>query len=1018
MPALQKQPIPINFAQGLDLKTDPNQVSTGRFLGLKNTNFNTGGLLQKRNGFGALPSLDTSYASLTSYKGNLIGLGTNLSYYNADSQSWAVGGAYFNVKNTVVPLVRNNFTTQALDSVVAPNGLVCSTFQYPNGQPWYTISDKTTGEVIVEQTAIPNAASGQLRVFVLGNYFIITAVSNISGSQHIQYYSIPLTTPSVISAAADITTTLVNSQPGYDGFVVNNTLYLAWYGANAGGGVRARTLTSTLVLTPEVIISSNPAQRMTVTADLTTTLPVIWITSWDSGTGNIYTSAYDHNLVVLLAPTSIVTEASIQAITSAARDNSNVIIWDVIGAYTYTPNARTDHLSTIIVNLDGSHNVAGAFVRGVGLAGKAVQSSIDDKIYVLATYGGPLEPTYFLIDTTGETISKLAASNGGGYVVDQIISNVSHFDNTIYYGYQFRDLLLPVNKSVTSNTSASVYTQSGLNLVRFDLDQNQAVTSEIGNDLQISGGFVWMYDGGTPVEHGFHLYPEDITAVYSTTGGSIVAKPDGVTNTDAYAFQVTYEWTDLQGNIHRSAPSVPIFVTTSGTGTTGSVVLNIPTLRITAKTVPNPVRIVIYRWSVANPVFYISTTDFITNPILNNTAIDSVSITITVSDSQIVGNPIIYTNGGVVENIAAPATTVIVPYKSRLFALDSEDRNLLWFSKQVIESTPVEFSDLFTIYVAPTIGTSGSTGDIQTLYPMDDKLIIGKQDALYYIFGNGPDNVGANNDFSDPTFITATVGCANQQSFVMIPDGLMFQSDKGIWLLARDMSTHYIGADVESLTNGATVKTALSIPGTNQVRFTLDSDVTLMYDYFYKVWTSFYGIPGISSVLYQGLHTYLNSAGAIFQETPGLYLDGSNPVLISFTTSWIQLAGLQGYQRAYYFYMLAKFISPHKLNIQIAYDYDPNPTQSTTIMPSNYSGTWGSEALWGDGASWGGESSVEQHRVFLMQQKCQSFQITAQEIFDGSYGTAPGAGLTISGLNLVIGTKKGYPVLRASKSFG
>jgi len=61
------------------------------------------------------------------------------------------------------------------------------------------------------------------------------------------------------------------------------------------------------------------------------------------------------------------------------------------------------------------------------------------------------------------------------------------------------------------------------------------------------------------------------------------AQPDGSTNKNAYAYQATYEWTDASGNIHRSAPSVPIFVTTTSNGNAGSVTLYIPTLRLTAK---------------------------------------------------------------------------------------------------------------------------------------------------------------------------------------------------------------------------------------------------------------------------------------------------------------------------------------------------------------------------------------------------------------------------------------------------
>ena len=51
-------------------------------------------------------------------------------------------------------------------------------------------------------------------------------------------------------------------------------------------------------------------------------------------------------------------------------------------------------------------------------------------------------------------------------------------------------------------------------------------------------------------------------------------------------------------------------------------------------------------------------------------------------------------------------------FDTRLWMVDAEDQNLLWFSKQVIEATPVEMSDLLTMYIAPTTSSEGNTGPI------------------------------------------------------------------------------------------------------------------------------------------------------------------------------------------------------------------------------------------------------------------------------------------------------------------
>jgi hypothetical protein len=510
--------------------------------------------------------------------------------------------------------------------------------------------------------------------------------------------------------------------------------------------------------------------------------------------------------------------------------------------------------------------------------------------------------------------------------------------------------------------------------------------------------------------------------VWSGTGGSMKAQPDGIMNVNAYYYQFVYEWTDNQGNIIRSAPSIPLGLTTTGTSTTGAVNINVPTLRVTmrSKFNANPVKIVIYRWSVAQQQYYQVTS--VTQPLINDTTVDVLSTyTDKLSDDSILGNSLIYTTGGVVEDMNGPASNILTTFDTRFWLVDSEDQNLLWYSKQVIEGTPVELSDLFTYYVPPTTSVGGSTGPITALSPMDDKLIIFKENAIYYISGSGPDNTGANNQYTQVIFVTSTVGCTNERSIVLTPAGLMFQSNKGIWLLGRDLSTQYIGAPVEDLTAGQTVTSALNIPETNQVRFALTSGLTVMFDYYYSQWGSFSGISNVSGTVYQDLHTFIDSYGGIYQETPGQYLDGPNPVLMNFRTGPIRLGALQNYQRAYFFYLLGDYLSPHKLYVQLSYDYDVAPSQSFIISPNNYSppyGTGNEQNLYGQQLTYGGALSLENWRVFLQKQRCMAFAIEMQEVFDPTFGAVAGAGLTLSGLNVICGFKSGFRPQPAATSIG
>lgn len=788
-------------------------------------------------------------------------------------------------------------------------------------------------------------------------------------------------------------------------------------------------------------------------------------------------SVIDRAIEVSLATngSSVITTTRAQLVAALQANSSVTALISIAGS------GATLVTAVGPLNLEMDLSPQSVVVRSVGLASKLFVWG--GMIHFLSAYQSAYQSSYFLINEDGEVVSKLAYSNGQGYSHTGIPSAVVDGDD-IYIPYIYKTRIQPVNKNVFSpelQSSPGIYSQTGVNLATFTFGVHDVVPVEIGNDLNLTGGFVWSYDGVEPVEAGFHLFPDD---VWGDTGGDY-----GAMAPQKYFYVAVYEWGDNQGNIFRSAPSIPVEVdlsnyvqtvtfdaeftsfdtvlevsdttnlyvgqiltdtTTPGnfaagtyivsintadseitinTPTLGSsagspgdsietetaldVQLYVPTLRLTYK-IDNPVRITIYRWSEAQQTYYMVTS--ITDPTLNNTNVDEVVFTDKQADSSILGNSILYTTGGVVENIAAPASPIMTVLKNRLFILNAENRNEWWYSKPILPGEPVEMSDLFTVFVNPTLTGQGSTGVCTAGAGMDDKIIFFKRNAIYYMTGNGPDAVGNNNDYSEPVAVNSTVGCTNQRSIVFIPQGLMFQSDKGIWLLGRDLSTKYIGAPVEGY-NNETVLSAINIPGTNQVRFTMSGGKTLMYDYYYDQWGTFTNIPALASTLYQDLHTFVNSRGELFQETPGKYVDGSAPVLMSFTTNWVKLTGLQGYQRFYYFYMLGTYLSQHRLSMEIAYDYNNTPLQQEIITPDNVSSNWGDEALWGSSETWGGSDNVEQWRIHAIKQTCQAFKIHCRELINTD-DISPNnkAGLTVSGLNMIIGVKKSRPNIPAKHS--
>jgi hypothetical protein len=1088
---IQEQSFPINFAKGLDTKTDPKQIQVGNFLSLQNSIFDNGGLLQKRNGYKSLVSLpNDSFSYLTTLNGNLTAIGDSISALNASTSQWVNRGSIAPMKESVQPIIRNNFNQSQCDSVVSDNGLVCTVYTESTGSITsykYVVSSYATGQNILTPAVIPvssGTVTGSPRVFLLGSYFIIVFTNDITSTYHLQYVAISTLNPGTPTANTDIISAYIPaSTVAWDGVVAGEKLFVAANSTTGGQSIKVRYLQSNLQLSTTVSFtgSTDIATAISLSADIAnTSAPIIYINFYDSSTMNGYTIAVDQYLNTVLAKTQTISSTAIVNIASFAANGLVTIFFDIDVAYGYGPGLPTWHVDAVTCTQSGTVGSPYVVARSIGLGSKIFE--VNGTMYFLGAYGSQYQSSYFLINASLSTesapivVAKLAYENGGGFLSTGLPS-VTVQDSTAIVSYLYADLVeaLSTNQNPQQTTSGGIYIQTGINLASFDIESTTGIiTAEIGQNLHISGGFLWQYDGYLPVEHNFFLWPDNVFATIQsnpTTTGTLsngsaiitsVASVAGIgvgmliggtaipadtyvvsvgTNTitmsntatsnessesitfsgnqanQQYYYQVVYEWPDNQGNTYYSAPSVPVTVTTSSGN--NSVVVSVPTLRLTYK-IANPIKITIYRWSEANQIYYQVTS--ITQPILNDTTIDNITFIDSQSDAQIIGNNIIYTTGGVVEDVNAPATNIMTLFDDRLWLVDAEDPNLLWYSKQVIEATPVEMSDLFTLYIAPTIASQGSTGPVTALAPMDDKLIIFKGDpdfgnAIYYINGTGPDNTGANSQYSQPIFITSTIGCNNPNSIIFMPQGLMFQTDKGIWLLGRDLSTQYIGAPVQAFTLNATVQSAVSVPGTNQVRFTLDSGITLMYDYYYGQWGTFVNVPAISSTVYESLHTYINQYGAVYQENPGSYLDGSNPVLLSFVTGWINPQGISGYQRLYELQLEASYISPHLLNVQIGYDFGPLSEQAI-IAPTNYTPVYGGDSLYGMTSPLGGPGSEEPWRIQPAQQICRSFQLSINELYDPSYGQPAGAGFTLSAVTCTLGLIRGYRPVKAANTVG
>jgi hypothetical protein len=235
--AVQKRNFIINFSQGLETKVDPFQVGFGKFLNLENSVFSKGGMLQKRNGYKQLAELpSSSYNYLTTFNGDLTAVGTELTAYSIPTNQWVNKAPINPIELNTLSIIKNNTNQKAPDSVVAPNGLVCTVYvdQDPASlsTPYfkYVVADSNTGQNIIEPTII-TGSNYVPKVFLLASYFVIVYPLLAAGVNHLYYIAISLSNPTIITSPIEISTqgiTLSSYGLAFDGAVFNNTLYLGW----------------------------------------------------------------------------------------------------------------------------------------------------------------------------------------------------------------------------------------------------------------------------------------------------------------------------------------------------------------------------------------------------------------------------------------------------------------------------------------------------------------------------------------------------------------------------------------------------------------------------------------------------------------------------------------------------------------------------------------------------------------------------------------------------------------------
>jgi hypothetical protein len=556
---------------------------------------------------------------------------------------------------------------------------------------------------------------------------------------------------------------------------------------------------------------------------------------------------------------------------------------------------------------------------------------------------------------------------------------------------------------------------AGVDFMRMQSVGSAAMRSVTATSLRLhQGGFGMAYTDG--VAHAELTPPPPIYVAVSGFDSLVnygSSSPSGGGGSPAALLYVSFafRWRDQKGNIHRSLPSNEL--------TLAWWVLDSGDYYGVRWTFPRPFPMAIdgdrggsyevevyqadttggtmYFLGVATPLAHPTelACDYImpVAPAFSPMSQEKVDIVAVPSN---VGLPTRWVDEGELQHIPPPPFVDVCSTQSRVWGLNGEKGRLeVWPSKLITEGYAPEFAPSIKVRI-PAEG-----GECVALAALDDKVVVFKERAIFVIFGDPGNNNGERSTLQPPRLVSSDVGCSNPNSVVEGPFGVAFQASSesesaraGIHVIGRDLSISYVGGPAKELSAGVTFASGTLVPAEKEVRWCFpDGSGLLVWSYDVNRWHRHAGRAQKSSTLRRGRWCGLLLSGSdFFVETEKDTFGADDVHEMIITTSWLKLAGLQGFQRIW----LAGHLFKHftgGVTIEFAVDYNEtfNPVDSR---------------LWSTSALAALEpTSGDRAQVFVSPriQKCEAirFRITEDSANDG------GRGLEYVGCVLEVGVKKG-----------
>ncbi len=975
--SLAKTTWELPLAMGMDSKPDPRALKMDSLAVCKNAEFNEVGGIQKRKPYSNLTTSSNIRRIVPNGDELLVFTKDTLYSWNAQGAALVSRGTHLAVKMQETPRFVNTADQVASDRAEL-NGVVviCWTEKgASNDSIYWSAYDKTTGAVLRDR--IGGSTGTRPRLVVTTNRIILffEGNPNLLG----QAFD-PASLPTSLSASTVYSQANGYSSGAYDVVASGTTCYLVAT-RTVNTSYEIMTVSESLVVSR--VTKARPCDSgIAIAAAPNGTHLQVLRSDGAAVEGDYLTIAGPFTDVTVNQAIFATAAANIGAAYRSTQDGGQY------RCYAFT-NSQVNYVDT-----GGAIGTAATHVLQTALTSRAFDH--DGRVYIWRSFDetsgfsgagvsglrAALQNTYFLYRDDGFLVAKAANHKScGDREYSSNLPQVQSLGSGVFAWCGGEKRVVSIGQKHKG------YAARAPREIIFTFDSNEARrVARLGPTLYISGGEILQYDGAGLYETGFHVYPWYFGAIELASAGAVA--------NGSYTLKVTWRWDNARGERDRSTTATHGTVDITA-GPNSIQVATWQSLPITHKTT-NPPAVEVWR-TLADPTidapFYLVTAQDPADLTGANCYVPNTYQTAALAafedalaDADVALREANDETASVLERLAPPPATIVVSTQERLFLAGiSDNPYAIWYSRLRGSEEVASFHDALVIEVPPTGGAITGLGFL------NETLIVFCETAVFALPGDGFDNTGGGNNYGPARLLSSDVGAINHESIVLTPQGLIFKSSKGWYLLNKGWGVDYIGGPVSSF-DSDTIVAAHVMESTHQVRILGSSSRMLVWDYLVNQWSEWTVTDGVSACIWNGTYHIATSSAVKAEQSTYSAADYH----LDIETAWIRRAGFRGFQRIWYRQSLGEYRSAHDLRIRIARDYSDSDASGPT---------WADDRYWSPEATTVGGRLQVRHGLASPQQ-CEAIKVRITDYQDGSTTVAPaGEALRLTALALEVGVK-------------